>query len=164
MKFKIDKNWLRDEMQYQLDLLSTYIKYMNEDIHFTPIRPISLNVDNSIRGIYYLVHIPTNSVMYIGQGNINERITQHRRVFLNGGIKLTYVSNKGMASVVDSPAGRKMHGYNPNIDNWGVCWVQLDIEYLKLIESKLISMYNPPFNKKVLPKQKLKVNPTNKFW
>jgi hypothetical protein len=163
MKYKIDKSLIEEEMKYQISLLQSYIKYHIKDIHFSPIYPIALSIKNSMRGIYYIVHIPTNNVMYIGQGKINERRIQHKRIFDNGGEKITYVSGKGMVSTVDSPAGRKMRDYDRNLDNWGICYVDMDVQSLKPIEDRLINIYNPPFNRVSIPKIRT-IRANNPFW
>jgi hypothetical protein len=163
MKFKIDKSLLMEELQYQLQLLKTYIHTVT-DIPFSPIQPITHTVKSNIRGIYYIVHIPTNKIMYIGQGKINERRIQHKRIFNNGGEKLTYVSKKGMASIVDSPASRKMQNHDTNLTHWGICWIHMGIGYLKPIEDRLIDIYNPPFNRTCNLKPKSLSAQINPFW
>lgn len=70
-------------------------------------------------GIYVKVHKPTDTSVYVGQGNPMNRRATHKSIFKNNGDTLVYTNEEGkVTSSVDSPAARKMYNFDPDISNW----------------------------------------------
>ena len=65
-------------------------------------------------GVYGLIYEPTEEIMYIGQGIINDRKSTHKLIFKNKGKVIEHPGG----TRTDSPAGRKLFDYDPDIDNW----------------------------------------------
>lgn len=110
---------------------------------------------NQAVGTYCIKYKPTDEVMYVGHGNINQRLDRHYKVFMNGG---EAVVNNGGTSDGSAVAG-KMFKHDPNFDNWLFTWCHFGFrnkgDEERLIgkamggeyEERLVQSLRPPFNK-----------------
>jgi hypothetical protein len=160
----VNTNIIKEVLYYQKSLIENQIDELDSIFYgFSPIIGLSGYIPKDIRGVYKLIYLPDDRIMYIGEGNIKQRIVQHKRIFNNSGNKKIYTSKKGgVQTQVDSAAGRRMWEYDDNLSNWGVSYLKLDLPSLKEVEDTLILKYNPEFNRIIRDKKKVVVN--NPFW
>ena len=103
-----------------------------------------------IKGVYKIIYKPHYEsedgnpyVMYIGQGNVNERHQRHKSVFLNNGQDI--VSGNGHVS--PSQAGKKMYMFDSDRNNWLFSYCKIGIKSLcSRYEEALQNEENPIFN------------------
>tara|TARA_R110001592_G_scaffold311383_1_gene586238 strand:- start:6 stop:500 length:495 start_codon:yes stop_codon:yes gene_type:complete len=120
-------------------------------------RPINDNQEfgGKFKGVYKIIYRPYYEtetfkelskyglpyVMYIGQGNVNERHARHKSVFKNGKNLLHAKSSSG------SQAAVKMHEFDDDIDNWLFSYCNIGVKSLcSKYEKALQNEENPEFN------------------
>lgn len=155
----IDTTIIKESIQYELELLTDQLKEVDSMRYgFSPVMGITSTIPKDIRGVYTIIYLPDNKVVYVGEGTIRDRVRQHKRIFKNMGKPEEFKFTK-----VDSAVGRKMWDNDPNLYNWGVSYIKLNLLSLKRIENKLIIKYNSEFNRKTKEmKEDIIVN--NPFW
>ena len=94
-------------------------------------------------GVYKIIHIPTDKVMSIGQGNVSGRRTRHLSVFKNNGQDITHSGGSTSGSVV----AQKMFRHDSNLNNWAFSWCETKEKTLaSQYEYELQQEMLPPFN------------------
>ena len=94
-------------------------------------------------GVYKIIHIPTDKVMSIGQGNVSGRRTRHLSVFRNNGQDITHSGGSTSGSVV----AQKMFRHDSNLNNWAFSWCETKEKTLaSQYEFELQQEILPPFN------------------
>lgn len=98
---------------------------------------------SSAIGCYKIIHIPTNEVMDIGQGNIGARKSRHKTCFLNEGKPIIHENG----TMSHTTAGLNMWKFDNDIENWAFSWCDLGSKHLaEEYETQLIEEYQPQFN------------------
>lgn len=134
---------IADEIQYltaRLNFLNTQKKTVHWYSPMSFLRTYHWGLTGKT-GVYKIIHNPTNKVVYIGQGNLMQRRTLHKKVFNNRGNTLVYEN-----SSVDSPAARKMYLHDDNLANWSFQCFVCDKETAKRFEEELQYELEPAFN------------------
>jgi hypothetical protein len=97
-------------------------------------------------GIYRIRHKPSNKIVYIGEGRINNRITKAYGVWKNGGEARS-----------DSPCrhGDKMYAMDSKLNNWQFSYYAIDLDCRESekglseeLEILLVERDTPAFNNK----------------
>jgi hypothetical protein len=125
-------------------------KLLNLTPEWSEPKPIDTNqkFGGKIKGVYKIIYKPfyeaedgSPYVMYIGQGNVNERHSRHKSVFKNGKNLLHANSSSG------SQAAVKMHEFDDDIDNWLFSYCNIGVKSLcSKYEKALQNEENPEFN------------------
>jgi len=98
-------------------------------------------------GVYKVIYDPTGETMSIGCGNIQQRLSRHRSVFLNKGRDIT---NPGGTTNGSATAGH-MYKYDSNRKNWSFIWCSIENKSLaNEYEDLLIKTEKPLFNKEYM--------------
>ena len=95
------------------------------------------------RGVYLIYH--NDVLMYVGSGNIRNRIIRHKEVFLNDGKDLQHAK-----STSGSQAATKAYEYDNDINNWSIEYIKMDglvsRPFIEEIENYIINQCSPEFN------------------
>ena len=95
------------------------------------------------RGLYFIIYSLTGKIVYIGKGNLANRISRARSIFINDGEPFLHENSK---STTDHIGARKAHHHDPNIDNWEIRYMEVPSEtFQNELEIELVRIINPPF-------------------
>ena len=133
----IKRQQLKESLR-QLDVLESKVPTWSD---VTPMDNAS--VPSGTIGVYKIIHVPTDKVMSIGQGNVANRKGRHLSVFKNGGRDITHKGGSTSGSVV----AQKMFRHDSNLDNWSFSWCETKEKTLaSQYEFELQQEMLPPFN------------------
>ena len=100
---------------------------------------------SSMKSMLYTGSMRRDGKKRSGGYGISSRISELKRIFRNAGMPISHIHGANTSGVA-----AKMHNKDPNLNNWNVKTIRcppLD-EFIKNLETKLIDIYDPPFNDK----------------
>ena len=152
MRDKILQDILIEQIQSLTEETAKVKNLLNFIPEWSEPKPIDTNqkFGGKIKGVYKIIYKPfyeaedgSPYVMYIGQGNVNQRWGRHKSVFKNKGKDV--VSPNGHVS--PSQAGKKMYIFDDDIDNWLFSYCNIGVKSLcSKYEEALQNEENPEFN------------------
>ncbi len=133
------------KQSYQINLM----KQINEVMNATYTKSGRFTFNNipkmgtKDRGVYLIYH--KDKLMYVGSGNIPQRIRRHRDVYRNNGKDLQHEK-----STSGSQAATKAYDYDDDINNWSIEYIKIDglvsRPFIEEIENYIINQCSPEFN------------------
>ena len=101
-----------------------------------------LGIPTSTIGVYRIIYEPTMETMSIGVGTISQRLSVHKRMFINKG--KTKIHN---GTCTKSPAANHMYNYDRHRGHWLFSWCEVKNRSLAdEVERLLILTEQPEFN------------------